>query len=518
MNPTTPTSPHGKTTAPAWARGLVTAATASSVLARLAVVKLTGREPDCWRRTIGLGLRSEATRFGLASLGLALAGNESSAASTDELARRLASFLAGEPEARWALEPRRHWVERIPWPHPDLVLAEFADDGTLHSLAPCLHPASPVGLTATQKTAVADAIVAAHAATRSLPEVARPGQLLAGALHQLRAKFGGQGNAAPCRYCRRLLAATCLSLEPMPAVSRRRCLPPDFTRRRGLGFGFLNVVARVMPGGRAVDLWWNIHHAAADGAPMQEMLGRLAQNWGVAESPLWPQGDGSWTPAWVPCQMPAGERAVHLLVDFVDFTPLLRWRARLMAELRSRFAQAAPVSALLLWCLARQPEFAGRRFATAVDVPAQGRYARAVDLVAIRPADYCGRREGLAEFARDYLELTAAARRRATRSYAAMRWLALAAPALAARALTLDPERTRATFGTVGLSMLKDASVFTAPMADAGWDDGFIAIGNLSLPSTSGGPVAAVTIKGEADRIAAYPAALRRAVAGSAEA
>lgn len=303
MNPTTPTSQRGKTTAPAWARGLVAAATASSALARRALVKLTGREPDCWRRTIGLGLRSEATRFGLASLGLALEGDESLAAASDALVRRLAAFLVGEPAARWALEPRRHWVERIPWPRPDLVLADFADDGTLRSLAPCLHPTSPVELTASQQAAVADAIVAAHAATRSLPEAVRPGRLL------------------------------------------------------------------------------------------------------------------------------AGERAISLLVDFVNFTPLLRWRAHLNAELRPRFDQALPVSALLLWCLAQQPEFAGRRFATAVDVPAQGRHARAVDLVAIRPADYFGRRGGLAEFVRDYLELTAAARRRATRSYAAMRWLALASPA-----------------------------------------------------------------------------------------
>jgi len=50
-------------------------------------------------------------------------------------------------------------------------------------------------------------------------------------------------------------------------------------------------------------------------------------------------------------------------------------------------------------------------------------------------------------------------------------------------------------------------------MADAGWDDGFLALGNLSLPGPDGRPVGVLTVKGDAERIRAYPAAFRRALA-----
>jgi len=88
-----------------------------------------------------------------------------------------------------------------------------------------------------------------------------------------------------------------------------------------------------------------------------------------------------------------------------------------------------------------------------------------------------------------------------------------AAPAfLAGWLIGLDLEQGRRVFGTVGLSILKDAQVFTAPMSDAGWNDGFIAIGSMSLPAAGGGTVAAVSIKGDAEQIRHYPAAIRRAV------
>lgn len=175
-----------------------------------------------------------------------------------------------------------------------------------------------------------------------------------------------------------------------------------------------------------------------------------------------------------------------------------------------------PLTATLLWHLAQQSEFDNRTFSTAVDVPADARQPRAVDLVAIRPADYFDRLDGFATFVRDFLALVASARARATRSFAAMRALGSLPPWLARRTMQVHPQRTRATFGTVGLSMLKDARVFVAPMADGGWEDGFLAIGNTALPSADGRTVAAFTAKGDADQIRHYPTALRRAVAGCA--
>jgi len=84
----------------------------------------------------------------------------------------------------------------------------------------------------------------------------------------------------------------------------------------------------------------------------------------------------------------------------------------------------------------------------------------------------------------------------------------------------LAPHRARAllrhaldasgsAFGSLGLTMLKDAKVFGAPIAGSGHAGGFIAIGSVSFRTASGSTVGCVTAKGPAARIAAYPRILQ---------
>ena len=169
------------------------------------------------------------------------------------------------------------------------------------------------------------------------------------------------------------------------------------------------------------------------------------------------------------------------------------------------------MGALLDWFLAHQPEFQGVKFANAVDVPANETKGRGVDLVPIRPADYMDQR-GFAAYLSDFNQLVLDARNRRTRSYRAMRNLAILPPMLAFAALRLNPEAGRSTFGTVGVSIVKSAKVVVGTMADQGFDGGFILIGNMSLPSRNGRTSAAVSIKGEYAAIRGYPMAIRRAI------
>ena len=60
------------------------------------------------------------------------------------------------------------------------------------------------------------------------------------------------------------------------------------------------------------------------------------------------------------------------------------------------------------------------------------------------------------------------------------------------------------------MTIIRDAKVFVAPMTDLGLGHGFIAIGNTNLPTADGRRVAAVTIKGEPDRIRGHAAVLHR--------
>lgn len=168
---------------------------------------------------------------------------------------------------------------------------------------------------------------------------------------------------------------------------------------------------------------------------------------------------------------------------------------------------------LLLWKLVQQPEFTNRRFAVAVDVPADQRFGRAVDLISVAPESPSGAfTEGeLGAFSRTFNELAEAARHRATSTYQATRQLAVLPSWLAHCALRFNRAGTRSVFGTVGISVLRDAKVFVAPMSDSGFDEGFLAIGSFALPSRSHS-VGCVTFKGPLFRITPTIEALRRAL------
>lgn len=492
-----------------WPRGLVVAASATIALLRWPWSNLGSGVVDPWRRTLGLGLRSEGTRFGLASFGL----NPGPDPTQVSFTQRWRAFLETEPDAHWALQHNPHLAERVPLEAIDVVAARFETDGSLISVRAELDPRFPVGLPEPDARAVEAALINAYAATRQESDLTRPRQL-----QKLVTNLLAHANATsplPTReaYAARLIQAAFLSFASPPGSGLARFQPPDFRLRRDFGASLLNAVARLNDAEGTADLWLSIHHTGADGAPMQELLSRLEATWGINTPIAWPAPDDTAAPAIMALQSSPADRPIHLLIDRFDFTPLIRWRSAANRRWGERLGEPIPLPAVLIWHLARQPAFAGRTFSTAVDVPARPGELRAVDLVAVRPADYADRTEPFVAYACDYLALVARARRRASPGWRAMRALALLPPALAARALSVNPKGTRATFGTVGISVLKDASVFTAPMADAGWDDGFLALGNLALPTDRGGKVGFFTAKGTAMQLAGYPAAVRQALA-----
>lgn len=479
------------------------------------------RAPDPWRRTVGVGLRSEASKFALSAFGLQAlspwAGQHLSPAEEERhLAERLAKFLQTERDAQFTLRHDRFCSYRVENPYVDVILAEFAASGELRSIRPVLDDRHPVFLEPPQRLEVEGAIVEAYNQTRQAPECAR-------ALLQCLEKRGFNGGHSRsirsctarygehARYGERVVKGCCVSFEAMTADRRKRFEPPDFRLRRVLGAGFLNFVCRRSPGG-AIDVWMQVHHTGADGSPMQELLTRLENAWGTDAGVRFPP-EASDPPEPRPCHVAAQERRLYLLTEFLDFSPLLLLRRELKTRLADQGIQNIPLGSLFLWCLAHQPEFGGVTFASAVEVPANQTQARAVDLVPICPADYLNAdQRGFADFVRDFNQLILDARDRRTRSYRAMRNLALLPPALAAAALRLNPAAARSTFGTVGVSMVRDGKVVVGTMADHGFDGGFIVIGNVSLPCADGRITAVVSIKGDSAAICHYPGAIRRAI------
>jgi hypothetical protein len=85
-----------------------------------------------------------------------------------------------------------------------------------------------------------------------------------------------------------------------------------------------------------------------------------------------------------------------------------------------------------------------------------------------------------------------------------------------AYAVRSNPAALDDTFGSLCVTIIRDAKVFVAPMTDLGLGKGFVAIGHAALPTADGRRVTAISIKGDAGTIAEYPAIVRRMVERSA--
>jgi len=193
---------------------------------------------------------------------------------------------------------------------------------------------------------------------------------------------------------------------------------------------------------------------------------------------------------------------VYESLSFHDFTELLALRKRLNEE----HGISVPVGCLLLWLLSREPEFAGVKFSSTVDVPAAGWSERDVDLIPLRPGDFTD----LPGYARAFVAAVGVARTRSSRTRRFMCDTELLPARLHRTLLESDPKGVADTFGTVGLSVIKDGKVFVAPLSDVGYSGGFIAVGSAELPTTDGGRATAISVKGTKEQATTYPTVLRR--------
>lgn len=436
--------------------------------------------PEAWRKLLGVALRGEPSKFGVSAFGLRV--------PADELPARLHAFLRTEPEATYALSHTRPYCTRHACDTIDLVVQHFDAGGELTGIDTLLDPNRPSGLDEATRASVRAAAVAAYRATARLPEAVRPLELVSAAARGL--------NPAAVAYLARLVKAACLSVEPLDPA--RRFEPPPFADRRGLGCNAFTFAART--GADIADLWGTAHHVAADGVPLQELFTRLERAWGIGPV-AFPAAGTIFGPRRAHHD---GEREVYESLSFHDFAPLLRLRKSVNAEL----GIDVPVAALLLWVLAKQPEFTAAKFASTVDVPPTPARERCVDLVSRRPADFNG---DLAAFARSFLDGVAASRERHSPVQAAGADLSHLPPRLFRALLEAIPDQLADTFGEVGLSVIRDAKVFTAPLSDVAYPGGFLAVGGMGLFS-AGGTVGALSVKGTREQALTYPSVLARAL------
>jgi hypothetical protein len=266
----------------------------------------------------------------------------------------------------------------------------------------------------------------------------------------------------------------------------------------------LNVVCRVDRDGRA-DVWVRVNHVGGDGVPVQEVMTRLAAAFGASKDLCYPTAQ-----VFEPCSSPkpcAGRPELAEVTAFIDFAPLQAWRR----QENARLPEPMTVCAAILWCLARHEALAGLHMGTTADVDAIDGMARGVGLIVVRPADYFDRSDGLAEYVRDFNRELALSRRRASAGWKEIDETALLPTPFAKAKLYDGIKRGAAGFGSLVVTMVKDARVFGAPIGDVGWADGIISIGSIDLPTAEGGRVGCISAKGPVARIAEYPRIIREA-------
>ena len=477
------------------------------------------RAPEGWRRTVGVLLRSESTRFAMSAFGLRVPEATAVGGHGDSLdtrtAQALLAFLAREPDAHFCLEWRKPVTLRRRIPFVDLVVLRFATDGSLGAIEPYLNPSGGSIPAPPIQASVQRAIVDAYNRTARLPEIDRPRELA----EQVRAAIGSPGantGANAQAYAQRLIGACCLSFERRDLTDpAQRFCPPNFVARRTLGSGYLSCVARPNTDRGSVDLWVSAHHVGLDGVPLQDLLDRLERSWGVTENVTYPPAAPAQAFAGPhPCHAP-GERPVDQLITFVDLSPILELRQTLNARHGAEVGGNVTLGTLIAWLLSQEPEFAGVRIANTVDVAASSGYERDVDVVSIRPADFATHDApwgGFIPFAREFNRQIAAARTRTSPVRAGMQTAGLIPAWAHAAVVRANPASLDDAFGTLCVTIVRDARVFVAPMTDLGLSHGFFAIGSANLRSDAGTPVTSVCVKGDAGRISHYPAILQRVI------
>jgi hypothetical protein len=210
-----------------------------------------------------------------------------------------------------------------------------------------------------------------------------------------------------------------------------------------------------------------------------------------------------------------GERQVDQAITFVDLSPLLALRRQLNTRHAAEIGGDVTLGALIAWLLNQEPEFSGVRIASTVDVAASDGYERDVDVVSMRPSEYVTGTVpwgGFVEFAREFNSRIAMARRRTGPVRTGMQTAGLMPAWAHAVLVRADPAALDEAFGTLCVTIVREARVFIAPMTDLGLTHGFFAIGSARLPTSSGTPVTSVSVKGDAGCIAIYPAILQRVI------
>lgn len=467
-------------------------------------------EQHSWRKISHFFLQREYSKFAIGQFRLKLEPAGDIASLKYSLETKLRQFLMAYPELH-NTEQQRFFARRSHYRQfCDLMVAQTSPDGSITDIVPHFDPRRPhPGKFAPD---VIRTIIEVHNEKRHFSDIRRPREIRRECrkrLHRMTA-FHPRQKLLILSIFDRVMSATFLFYDSMippegGKEERHRFDTPNLTVLRHPGWGQTNIICRLSPTLREADLWWQFNHAMADGAPMQEILGKLKKEWGSAGPLVFPALHG---PVTEPEIMVCGN-GLFRAQFFADFTPLLRLRSSLNRMCAQQMNGKASFAALLMWGMARHPYFHDRKILLPVDChTADGK--RDLGLLVTRPDrfdrgvsplnDFCL----FQSFVNRHLEEIRSGQAETSEMLSLFGMLH---PFFYQMTLKHYPYALQEMLGTVGISIISGAEVFVSPQTDI-QINGFLALGSALIETRDNRRAGSVSISGTREQIRMYHEAL----------
>jgi hypothetical protein len=336
---------------------------------------------DGWRKTTEVHHRTEQAKYigSLFNLAVHSTHTKDRKSFIDMVVGLLSEVFRETSETHFALAWKKFAVRRVENNHTDFVYVSFSGNGAINE--PELYPGKEYPLTFVQQPCLKEILLTvqdSYNMTKDLPDKKRPGILRKKILQRLAGNTPGGCSKDNKDLVDRILAATWINFLEVGVGSMERNQPHWFFHQKNSGFGVFNVHCRHSSEYTWADLWVQFSHVGMDGRAAAKLQGRIKKKMGVFNNNMKFPQDFSIPENFTQFRFPG--RNVFNGCGFVDFTNFINETNHLSVE----HGKILPV-ALLIWNLARQPFFIGKKFNVPVDVPGNARHDRTVGFVFTKP-------------------------------------------------------------------------------------------------------------------------------------
>lgn len=464
-----------------------------------------------WRKVSGIFVRNEYSKFVLTSFRLKYTSEvpQSPEKAKELLFDKIRSFIRQQPQLNWAVRVGFLSFKPKRIHHCDIMEAETDASGNITKIIPHFDDQTPVrhfhesqiSFIIKHITVVYNTMRYESAGLRlKRIEQALKTWIAVNAGYNLRVR------QQLSNLVDRIMSSVFIFCEEKPGVSDgqtpSRFHVPDPRKIRHPGWGMLCIAARFSGDLSEVDLWWQFSHVTADGAPMQEIMNQLKKEWGISGQLVYPQLNNVLS---VPDIVYCGDKVFRARV-FVDFSALTELRNRLNRDWRVQMGGKATLAGIFLWGISAQPFLRDKKFLVPVDLGVR-EGERELGLVVIRPGKFRKKAkselQGFLAFHREFSRKLQDVREGHGESDEFLQLCTMLHPSLYHAAKVLAPQSLQEILGTIGFSIIRDADMFVGPFTDF-QVNGFLTLGNISIPTVNGKKAGSLCICGDKKRIRSH--------------